>query len=160
MYGYAAERATRAALSLMLSTAAPAWADWSVGQAPGGAEAGCVLESGDSPVFDGYQTTSARIMAGPTFVAIKVKSTLDPGFSDIGVRVDNKEFISADKINGEKTVLFDSSYEKVVEQFKAGIRVKVQLRFWPTWPVTGTHTADFSLIGFTKGFEEMMSRCR
>jgi hypothetical protein len=28
--------------------------------------------------------------------------------------------------------------------------VQVQLRFWPTWPKTGTHSATFSLIGFTR----------
>jgi len=30
----------------------------------------------------------------------------------------------------------------------------VQLRFWPTWPETGTHSVSFSLMGFTKAHGE------
>ena len=29
------------------------------------------------------------------------------------------------------------------------------LRFWPEWPATGTHSATFSLIGFTKAYGEL-----
>jgi hypothetical protein len=84
---------------------------------------------------------------------------LDAGFSDIGMAVDQEEFIPMDKLGGEKTALFDSKYDRIVEQFKAGTRVRVQLRFWPTWPATGTHSTEFTLIGFTKAFGDL-SGCR
>jgi hypothetical protein len=35
----------------------------------------------------------------------------------------------------------------------------VRLRFWPTWPATGTHSATFSLIGFTRAYEQLAG-CR
>jgi hypothetical protein len=31
----------------------------------------------------------------------------------------------------------------------------VQLRFWPTWPATGTHSVTFSLIGFTRAYAQL-----
>ena len=60
-----------------------------------------------------------------------------------------------DQLKGEKTALFDSKYDRVVAEFKAGLEVRVQLRFWPTWPATGTHSATFSLIGFTHAYEQL-----
>ena len=46
--------------------------------------------------------------------------------------------------------LFAAQYQTLVDEFKRGRRVRVQLRFWSTWPKTGTHSATFSLIGFTR----------
>ena len=34
------------------------------------------------------------------------------------------------------------------------------LRFWPTWPETGTHAVVLSLIGFTRAWDEMQASCR
>jgi hypothetical protein len=45
-----------------------------------------------------------------------------------------------------------SRYGTLVDQFKRGLRARVQLRFWPTWPTTGVHSATFSLIGFTRAY--------
>lgn len=110
-------------------------------------------------VFDGYQKTAVYIVVDGASVAVKSASVLDPGFSDIGMQVDKKAFIAVDKITQDKTALFDSNYAVIIEQFKPGLEVRVQLRFWPTWPATGTHSASFSLIGFTKAFTEM-SECK
>ena len=119
----------------------------------------CVLESSRESVPDGYQKTSVYISVAPRSVAVTSASVLDGGFKDIGLVVDQEEFIPLDRLGGEKTALFDSTYDRVVEQFKAGLEVRVQLRFWPTWPATGTHSTTFSLIGFTKAYGQL-SGCR
>jgi hypothetical protein len=46
-------------------------------------------------------------------------------------------------------------YGMTMEQFKRGVKARVVLRFWPTWPATGTHAAVFSLIGFTREYARM-----
>jgi len=46
-----------------------------------------------------------------------------------------------------------------VEPFKAGTRLRVQLRFRPEWPATGTQSATFRLMGFTKAYAELAG-CR
>jgi hypothetical protein len=54
-----------------------------------------------------------------------------------------------------KTALFAATHGRLIELFKAGNRLRVQLRFWPEWPTTGTHSVTFSLIGFTKAYGEL-----
>jgi hypothetical protein len=76
------------------------------------------------------------------------------------LKVGNRELVLADAIVKDKQAVFSSNYGNVVQLFRAGKEVSVQLRFWPTWPATGTHSATFSLIGFTKAYEEAMKCAR
>jgi hypothetical protein len=147
-------------LALATAGAAPA-ADWTVKaiQRTDGPGVRCVVESAGQPVWDGYQKTTAFISVAPKSVAITAASVLDGSFSDIDIAVDQEDVIRMDRLGGDKTAVFDSKYERVVDLFKAGTRVRVQLRFWPTWPATGIHSTEFSLIGFTKAFNEL-SGCR
>jgi hypothetical protein len=119
----------------------------------------CVLESSRQSLPDGYQKTTAYISVAPRSVVVTSASVLDGGFKDIGLVVDQGEFIVMDRLAGDKTAVFDSQYDRVVEQFKAGLQARVQLRFWPTWPATGAHSTTFSLIGFTKAYDQLAG-CR
>ena len=64
-----------------------------------------------------------------------------------------------DEVVDRRTAVFTSRYEALVQAFERGRRVRVQLRFWPTWPKTGTHAATFSLIGFTRA-RARLADCR
>ena len=77
----------------------------------------------------------------------------------IGLFVDEEPFIPMDRLAGTKSAQFDAKYGRLIELFKAGARLRVQLRFWPEWPTTGTHSVSFSLIGFTKAYGELAA-CR
>ena len=112
----------------------------------------CVLESAPASLSDGYQTTTARVSVDAKTVSVSSPSVLDPGFKDIGIEVDEQPMIPMDRLADPRTAVFESRYDALVEQFKKGLRARVQLRFWPTWPATGTHDATVSLIGFTKGY--------
>jgi hypothetical protein len=117
----------------------------------------CVIVSQKKPISDGYQEVTAQfIVDGKTF-AIQSDSVLDPSFNDIGLRVGGKEFFKADKVAKDRQAIFESEYASLVKLFKAGLVGSVQLRFWPTWPTKGPQTASFSLIGFTRAYEE--ARC-
>lgn len=126
---------------------------------PGGKDnaAACTLHSPTQPVSDGYDGTQARLMIQPDAVLIVTQAPLDPSFTDIGLQVDERPFVHIDEVVERKTGRFASPYGRLIEQFKAGRRVRVQLRFWPTWPVTGTHSVRFSLIGFTKAYADMQA---
>jgi hypothetical protein len=148
------------ALQVLLAVGGPGTAgavDWSVKTIPGTDAHGtrCVLESASQSLSDGYQTTTARITVDKASIKVTSASNLDESFRDIALVVDRRESVPADGLAGEKTALFDSKYSHVVEQFKEGARVRVQLRFWPTWPATGLHSVTFSLIGFTRGYGEL-----
>lgn len=141
---------------LLLFTTGLALANWRVDPEAG---QGCVMVSNDYAVHDGYQDTVARILVDRSTVRVWSRSILDPGFGDLGIQVDDEPFHPADRVEGERTAVFESAYQTLVEAFKRGREARVQLRFWPTWPVTGTHSFTASLIGFTATYEEMTKAC-
>jgi hypothetical protein len=133
-------------------------AAWTVQRHAGTVEgkANCHLQSDTKPVNDGYQETHATLLVRQDAVLVQTAAPLDTSFSDIGMQVDKQAFRPMDTVSERKTALFTSDYAMLIEQFKKGHTVRVQLRFWPTWPVTGTHDVTFSLIGFTKAYTEML----
>ena len=142
---------------LLLNAATHVWAtDWQVDKESGRDKNFCAITSVKMHVNDGYQEVNAQIIVDSNTVVVKTDSVLDPGFSDIGMKVGKRDLILIDKVKQEKQAVFESNYTKIVQQFKEGLVVTVQLRFWPTWPVTGIHTVSFSLIGFLKAYEEAM----
>jgi hypothetical protein len=128
--------------------------NWQVSPAPRGGKKTCLLVSAKQPVNDGYQEVPAQIIVDGNTIVIESDSVLDPGFADIGLAVANHPFIPADQVRGRKQAVFEKQHAKIVQLFKDGREVRVQLRFWPTWPATGTHSVSFSLMGFTKAYGE------
>ncbi|HTS82337.1 MAG TPA: hypothetical protein VMH40_17160 [Myxococcaceae bacterium] len=148
------------ALSLTLLGAAPAEKEkdaWTLTKVQGG---GCRLDSDKTSVSDGYQTTSVQVRVTATEVRVVSESTFDDGKGDLIVEVDKNEAVKADGLDGAKAVVFKTGASSLITQFKAGLKARVQLRFWPTWPETGTHSVVVSLIGFTKAWDDMQAGCR
>jgi len=142
-------------VALALGGARPAVAaDWEVKRVtrPDGTGGRCVLESRRQPLSDGYQTTTAQIVVDRRTIAVTSPSNLDPGSGDIGLAIDGGALVPMDRLEGRRTAVFESAYERLIAQFMAGARVEARLRFWPEWPATGTHAATFSLLGFTKAY--------
>jgi hypothetical protein len=150
-----------AALPLLLGAAPPEpVSTWHVQRVTEAGTVKCRIESEKATVYDGYQKVTAQlIVTANNVVQVVSESTFDGGSGDIGVQVDKDAFVKSDKLAGDKMVVFDTGAATLIPQFKAGLRARVQLRFWPTWPVTGTHDADISLIGFTKAYEDMAANC-
>lgn len=147
------------ALTVGLLGAAPPEKDaWTLTKVQGG---GCRLDSDKASLSDGYQTTSAQVRVTPTEVRVVSESTFDESKKDLQIQVDKNEPIKADGLDGAKAVVFKGpAAASLIIQFKAGLKAQVQLRFWPTWPETGTHSIVVSLIGFTKTWDEMQASCR
>jgi hypothetical protein len=120
-------------------------------------QAHCYVESTPMTVSDGYQNIQVAIIVRAKAVLIHTESPLDASFADIGLQVDAQTFLPMDTVADRKIAVFTSQYPRLIEQFKQGARVRAQLRFWPTWPVTGTHTAIFSLSGFSKAYAAMLA---
>ena len=127
--------------------------NWSVVEQTPGSKGACLARSADRSVNDGYQTVRAHIVVGRDKVVVESPSDLDAGFSDIGLRLRKREFLRIDRVAGKKRAVFESGYAAIVQGFKAGREVEVDLRFWPEFPVTGVHSVRFSLMGFTKAYQ-------
>lgn len=147
---------------LLLGAAPPEpLSTWRVQRVTEGGAMKCRIESEKVAINDGYQKVTAQILVtANNVVQVVSESVFDGGSGDIGVQVDKDAFVKSDKLATEKMVVFETGAAILIPQFKAGLRARAQLRFWPTWPVTGTHDADFSLIGFTKAYEEMAGTCK
>ncbi len=147
------------ALSVGLLGAAPSEKDaWTLTKVQGG---GCRLESDKGALSDGYQKTSLQVRVTATEVRVVSESTFDDSKGDLRIQVDKNEGIRADGLDGPKAVVFKgASAGTLIAQFKAGLKADVSMRFWPTWPETGTHSLVVSLIGFTRAWDEMQASCR
>jgi hypothetical protein len=148
-------------VSLGLLGAAPAEKEkdaWTLIRVEG---AGCRLDSDKASVSDGYQTTSVQVRVTASEVRVLSDSTFDGGKNDLLIQVDKNEAVKADGLDGVKVVVFKGpAAASLIAQFKAGLKARVQLRFWPSWPETGTHAVVLSLIGFTRAWDEMQASCR
>jgi hypothetical protein len=144
-----------------LAVPSAASAQWNVRAEPAapGTAATCVMVSDRQELPDGYQKTWAQIAVDRQAVRVTSASNLDPGDGDIGLVVDDGEFVRVDEVVDKRTAVFTSRRDALVEDFKRGLKVRVQLRFWPTWPKTTTHSATFSLIGFTRSHARLAD-CR
>jgi hypothetical protein len=137
---------------VVLAVPSLASAQWGLRGEPAapGTPASCVMVSDREELPDGYQKTWAQILVDPQAVRVTSASQLDPGDGDIGLFVDDGQFVRVDEVVDSRTAVFRSRYDTLVADFKRGLKVRVQLRFWPTWPKTTTRSATFSLIGFTR----------
>ncbi len=139
-------------IALLLPRVAGADANWTARPVfdPIKDETRCMLESVKKVLNDGYQDTEILLRVDERALRVVTKSNIDAGKGDIGFQVDDHEFVPMDKVYLEQTIVFETDVAKIIEQLKKGVKAKFTLRFWPTYPDTGTKTLTFSLIGFTK----------
>ncbi len=112
----------------------------------------CVVETPRQTINDGHQDTTIYLRVDGRSLLVLTESSLDLNHPDVGIRVDDGALIRPDKTYLDQNALFESTAATIIAQFKAGLKVDVALRYWPTWPSRGVRTATFSLIGFTAAF--------
>jgi hypothetical protein len=131
-------------------------AGWTAHQGTAG-NTGCILETDQITMHDGYQDTRVRLNINNERLLVITESNIDTGFDDIGLQVDARVTIPADTAVDERNVQFSSATATIIEQFRKGNRVRVYLRFWPSYPATQRYAAVFSLAGFTRAWNEFLS---
>ncbi|MCK5382306.1 MAG: hypothetical protein KAJ65_00995 [Gammaproteobacteria bacterium] len=142
-------------MMVFLLTAATVQAEWSVRDTA----TSCVLETEEITLHDGYQDTRVRLNINNERLLVVTGSNIDTGFDDTALQVDGQAVIPADAAEDEQNLRFDAHMPTIIEQFRKGNRVRVYLRFWPTYPATQRYEAAFSLAGFTRAWNDY-SACR
>lgn len=146
----------RLALLGLLSLGAQAAAsdNWSAAKTEGADRpAACTLVSAHQQMDDTQGQTAVWLEISPTALTVKTGSDIDAEFKDLTIQVDDKDAIPSDALDGKTNVVFSKAADAITQQFIQGVKVRVRLRFWPTWPSQGVRTADFSLIGFTQAYQ-------
>lgn len=162
IYQGAKRRTTLASAMLMLflvfgsSSATGAWTVREVNPAAG-PSSGCLLETSWQTMFDGYQDTQVQVAVHAEHINVRAKAPLDASFGDIHLAVDGGSPMVMTALSADKVATFESASAALMEQFKSGRVLSLQLRFWPAWPQTGPRSVEFSLMGFTKAHREMIA---
>ena len=65
-------------------------------------------------------------------------------------RLPQFSLVASSNLEQRKFLYFSQPRDVLIESFRQGSAIRVQLRFWPTWPATGTHEARLSLAGFNE----------
>lgn len=119
--------------------------------------AACTLVTLTKKMNDGQGETTVWLELSDKELLIKTKSDIDKSFNDIAIQIDDKKKIELDEVRSDTDVVFSKSIIDITKEFIEGNNVKVQLRFWPTWPTSGLKSIDFSLLGFTKAYESLLT---
>jgi hypothetical protein len=114
----------------------------------------CLLLSDPVTIPDGYENTSVQLLLTTGMLYVQTGSNIDLSYPQSGVQIDDGPVWAFDSVIRETAVQLDTHYEEVVSRFRVGKTVTAHLGFWPTWPMTETRVASFSL----KGMEDSISR--
>ena len=114
----------------------------------------CLLISDPVTIADGYENTKVQVLLTTGILYVKTGSNIDLGYPQSGIQIDDGPVWAFDSVIKETSAKLDTHYKEVVSQFGFGKTVSAHLGFWPTWPMTETREASFSL----KGVEDSISR--
>jgi hypothetical protein len=114
----------------------------------------CLLESKTFIIDDGQTQTAVKMLYNGTQLYAATKSTLDLSYPNIGLQIGARQQHTIDRVYKKTTAVFESSIEKIHIDFKKGVKAKLALGFWPTWPQTKTRVIEFSLIGYKKAYNK------
>lgn len=105
------ELAATVLLAGALAGPAPAAAQWTLSVEPttGGTAVRCSIVSDRQELPDGYQKTWAQIVVDRQVVRVSSASQLDPGDGDIGLVVDDGQFIKVDEVVDSRTEASDTT---------------------------------------------------
>lgn len=120
---------------------------------------GCVLASSAVAINDGYLDITVQLRFADGGLRALTPSNIDLQGEDLGLFVDGDERFAIASVEGQTHVLLAGQVDDIGEHFVHGREAVLRLRFWPSWPITGTKSAAFSLIGFTKAWKQYQE-CR
>ena len=134
----------------MLLASVTAQAEWSLRDSG----SACVLETGEITRHDGYQDTSVRLNINQQRLLVMTGSNVDTSFDDTALQVDGHAMMTAVSADEDQNLRFDTGMPALIEQFRKGNRVRIYMRFWPTYPATERFEIAFSLAGFTRAWND------
>jgi len=139
---------------ILLAMTGNAQANWTLDSA--GLSGECALVSPVVTIDDGHGDTKIQLKLNNNRMLVTTDSNIDNSMNDLGLRVDDKAFLSISEVVNTTNVSFEQDrIDDIIKQFVPGRGVFVHLRFWPTWPSTGIKIVEFSLIGFTRALKAL-----
>ena len=123
---------------------------WSLDRRPGPIDqkTGCLLASRSVNIPDGYERTDVQLLLTADNLYVKTDSNIDLSYQATGIRFDDGTLLPFDSLATETTARINKDISTLYERMTSSRAILVRLGFWPSWPVTKTQEAGFSMEGF------------
>lgn len=114
----------------------------------------CLLLSTKQTTKDGQTTTPVGFIYNGKQFLVKTESNIDLSYADSGLSVDSRATHGIDRLYKKTDAVFESEADTIRDEFIRGLRARLTLGFWPTWPKTHSYHIDFDLRGFTAAYNQ------
>jgi hypothetical protein len=112
-------------------------------------ETQCILASEAVNIPDGYDRTNVQVLLTLDSIYVSADSNIDLSYPHTGIRVGAGSLRPFDKLAGATAAMVSGDdVSALYAHMTSSPDMVVRLGFWPTWPVTETREASYSLEGF------------
>jgi hypothetical protein len=107
----------------------------------------CLLISDPITIPDGYDKTRVKLLLTTNKLYVQTDSNIDLSYPHSGVQIDDSPVWAFDKVIKDTSTELGTHFKEALSRLDHGKTITVHLGFWPTWPMTKTREASFSLEG-------------
>ena len=112
-------------------------------------ETQCILASEAVNIPDGYERTNVQVLLTLDSIYVNTDSNIDLSYPQTGIRIGTDTLRPFDKLTSEKAAMVSGDdVAALYASMTSSPDMVVRLGFWPTWPVTETREASYSLEDF------------
>jgi len=109
----------------------------------------CMLASEVVNIPDGYDRTNVQVLLTLDSIYVSTDSNIDLSYPQSGIRIGASTLRPFDKLAGQTTAMVSGDdVSALYARMTSSPDMVVSLGFWPTWPVTETREASYSLEDF------------
>lgn len=116
-------------------------------------QSACLLVSAVEQSEDGQATTAVSLVYNGNLFMAKTESNIDLSYADLGLQVGKKKSHPIERLHKKTSAVFETQAPQIRDEFKKGLKAKLRLGFWPSWPKTRSYVIEFDLRGFTAAYE-------
>jgi hypothetical protein len=112
-------------------------------------ETQCILASEAVNIPDGYDRTNVKVLLTLDSIYVSTDSNIDLSYPQTGIRIGAGTLRPFDKLAGKTAAMVSGDdVSALYARMASSPDMVVRLGFWPTWPVTETREASYSLEDF------------
>jgi len=109
----------------------------------------CMLASEVVNIPDGYDRTNVQVLLTLNTIYVSADSNIDLSYPQTGIRIGASTLRPFDTLAGQTAAMVSGEdVSALYARMTSSPDMVVRLGFWPTWPVTETREASYSLEDF------------
>ena len=117
----------------------------------------CALSYRKVSMSDGQGGTQVVLRILKDRIIFKSEANIDNSYEQTGISIDNMKQLPIETLLNEFSISYEQQYKKIIKDMISAKIMTLSLGFWPTWPVTKTHSVNFSLDDFSSAQKALIS---